>query len=146
LGTQVFYLPRSDVTVNSWLPNVRVAKLGDPGTVVPNSWVQVVLHTNRSTFNVMHTYVLFERDGHFPAYMDNVPIMHLYDGEKVVQDGDSGGGVFYDGFLVGNLWSIDNLKITDGEKVTYERLPSFTAARLPNWVLLAAAPPSTPNP
>lgn len=131
LGTLVFYLPQDNGDVNRFLgrpDTLSPAVLGDPNAVAPGSEVQAVLRSGDRSL-VWDMEVLPAWSGHFRDYEGGAPYIRLHDEHEIVQEGDSGGGVFYGGNLVGNIWSYEK-----------KRRDISHAALLPNWVLAAAVP------
>jgi len=95
------------------------APLGNSGTLSVNDAVQVVYYDDEmSRMDVLSTRIEC-------LYMGDIPEARIADPSMILSPGDSGGGMFKNGQLVGNTWSI----IETSERV---RLPSFRSALLPS--------------
>jgi len=115
-GTRLLILP-SQINLQTDL-DCTEAPLGYPDAVVVVGDVQVVYYQSAGRLSVLRTSIRRINEG-------DVRTVTLDDPDMVITGGDSGGGLFQGGKLVGNTWSVTK---TDDDV----RLDSFTSALLPD--------------
>jgi hypothetical protein len=99
-GTQLLVLP-THVNLGG-----TPATLGDPATLSPGDWVQVVYQDEAGQLKVRMSSVrgLGEYQGEPTVIFKN----HSDNPAEIINQGDSGGGVFKEGRLVANNWYIQS--------------------------------------
>jgi hypothetical protein len=116
-GTMVFQLPSGTSLGGTPAP------LGDPSTLSVDDTVQTVYYDDGANrMDVLSTKI--DRLG---PNGGGVLEARLADPSTIIDPGDSGGGMFKGGQLVGNTWSIN-------ETTKGVRLPSFRSALLPSGI------------
>jgi len=106
---EVTRFPQDPGTLLLWLPTVNLglppATLGNPDTLSPGDWTQVVYYddgADRMGVRMSRVRGFGEHRGVQTAIFNN----HSDNPSEILSGGDSGGGLFKDGSLVGNTFYI----------------------------------------
>jgi hypothetical protein len=106
--------------------SVAIAAIGDASALEVGDAVSTVYRTDGGRIEILHKAIDHIRtpgevEPHVPVGM-SVIAAHMSNEEGIIKSGDSGGGLFHDGKLVGNTWYLAEL--TKDSVMT----PIFTSA------------------